>query len=201
LTHTLDIIEKKDIKVTIFCTHKTDLLDRMRKNPNIELGIHPNFNFLLNGDFRYGKNIKEVIEYYLNIVPEAVSVRSHSVTQNSAILSAFSDFGIKYDCNHFIPLHLEMNLKPWLHCNGKLIKTPYCWEDDCHCLYQYSWDVQKHINMEGLKIFNFHPIHIFLNTDEPSRYENYKKHQGNSCINNQTDGIKTFFLKLTEEIE
>ena len=43
----------------------------MRANQNIELGIHPNFNPLLNGDFRYGKSIDEVIKYYKKIAPEA----------------------------------------------------------------------------------------------------------------------------------
>ena len=64
LLYTLDIIEKYDIKATFFITHDTTLLERMRANQNIELGIHPNFNPLLNGDFRYGKSIDEVIKYY-----------------------------------------------------------------------------------------------------------------------------------------
>ena len=101
LSYTLDIIEKHNIKATFFVTHETKLLVRMWNNPNIELGIHPNFNPLLNGDFRYGKNFEEVIEYYKNIVPEAVGVRSHSMTQNSPILDTFEKFGLIYDCNTF----------------------------------------------------------------------------------------------------
>ena len=30
----------------------------------MELGIHPNFSFLMNGDYRYGRNCEEVIDYY-----------------------------------------------------------------------------------------------------------------------------------------
>ena len=48
LSYTLDIVEKYDINSTFFITHQTALLDRMRENPKIELGIHPNFNPLLN---------------------------------------------------------------------------------------------------------------------------------------------------------
>lgn len=99
-----DIIEKNNIKATFFVTHETKLLDRMRANPNIELGIHPNFNPLLSGDFRYGKNIDEVVGYYKNIVPKTVSVRSHSLTQSGVIFPIFEKNNLTYECNTFIPL-------------------------------------------------------------------------------------------------
>ena len=104
LSFTLDIIEKNNIKATFFVIHETKLLDRMRANPNIELGIHPNFNPLLSGDFRYGKNIDEVVGYYKNIVPEAMSVRSHSLTQSGVIFPIFEKNNLTYECNTFIPL-------------------------------------------------------------------------------------------------
>ena len=72
LSYTLDIVEKYDINSTFFITHQTALLDRMRENPKIELGIHPNFNPLLNGDFQYGRSIREVIEFYKKIVLELI---------------------------------------------------------------------------------------------------------------------------------
>jgi hypothetical protein len=137
LSFTLDIIEKNNIKATFFVTHETKLLDRMRANPNIELGIHPNFNPLLSGDFRYGKNIDEVVGYYKNIVPEAVSVRSHSMTQNSHILDSFEKAGLIYDSNTFVPYSSDIELKPYKHWTKKLIKVPYFWEDDVHFIM--SW--------------------------------------------------------------
>jgi len=170
LLYTLDIIEKYDIKVTFFVTHKTPLLERMRANNKIELGIHPNFNFLLEGDFRYGKNIEEVIMYYKDIVPEAVSVRSHSMTQSSKILDSFEKFGILYDCNTFIPFSSGIELKPYKYWTKKLTKVPYFWEDDVHFLYEWEWNVEKFIKYKGIKVFDFHPIHIFLNTEHLDRY-------------------------------
>src|SRR5688572_30631364 len=73
LNHTIDLLEKFDVCATFFVTHETPLLNKIRRNPKFELGIHPNFNFLLNGDFRHGKNPEEVVEYYLKMVPDAVS--------------------------------------------------------------------------------------------------------------------------------
>src|SRR5258708_1040997 len=75
LGYTLDLLEKYTICATFFVTHETPLLTRIRNNPRFEMGIHPNFNFILNGDSRYGKNPAEVIDYYLKMVPDAVSVR------------------------------------------------------------------------------------------------------------------------------
>jgi len=199
LSYTLDILQEKNIKATFFCTHQTSLLDKMRENPNIELGIHPNFNFLLNGDFRYGKNYKEVIEYYLKIVPEAVSVRSHSLTQNSSILQAFSDFGLKYDCNLFIPLNGHIENKPFYCCNNKLIRVPYFWEDDVYCSSNEKPDINEYISYIGPKIFDFHPIHIFLNTENLSQYEKYKHFPSESYINKNRIGIKNFFQDLIKE--
>ena len=69
LEYTLEILDRYNVKTTFFITHYTKLLNKMYENKKIELGIHPNFNPLLNGDFRYGKNIEEVMKYYMNIVP------------------------------------------------------------------------------------------------------------------------------------
>jgi hypothetical protein len=206
LSYTLDLIEKYNVKAIFFVTHKTKLLERMRKNPNIELGIHPNFNFLLNGDFRYGKNINEVIKYYKDIIPEAKSVRNHSITQNSIILDGFYKYGLKYDFNIFIPFTSNIKLKPYKDEVSGLIRVPYFWEDDVHCISEWDWDIKKFLNYEGLKVFNFHPIHIFLNTEKIERYENAKLYLQNykelkKFVNKKKYGIKNFFLDLIENIK
>ena len=203
LSYTLDIIEKYNIKATFFVTHETNLLERMRANQNIELGIHPNFNPLLSGDFRYGKNIDEVTMYYKSIVPEAISVRSHSMTQNSPILNTFEKFDLVYDCNSFIPFSSEIGLKPYRHWTEKLIKVPYFWEDDIHCIYGWERDVKKFIAYNGIKVFDFHPIHVYLNTEHLDRYEksrewhnreeNLPKHRYNGY------GTHSFLIDLIEK--
>jgi len=170
LSYTLDIIEKYDIKATFFVTHETPLLERMRKNPNIELGIHPNFNPLLNGDLRYGKNIDEIIEYYKNIIPEAVSVRSHSLTVSSPMLNAFEKYSLKFECNQHIPYNSNIEVYPYKHTKN-ITRVPHFWEDDLHCLNQDNWDIDTYLKYKGIKVFDFHPIHLFLNTEQIERYE------------------------------
>ena len=198
LEFTLDLLEEFKVKATFFITHNTKLLDKMQKS--YELGIHPNFNFLLKGDFRYGKNIEEVVKYYLDIIPNAISVRSHSITQSSRIVDVFKKNNLIFDCNTFIPYISEINLKIYKHWSG-MIKVPYFWEDYVDAIYGWKWSVKKFLDYKGLKVFNFHPIHIFLNTENVKRYNNarayfkdYKKLKG--FINNKTYGTRDFLIDL-----
>lgn len=204
LSYTLDIIEKYDIKVTFFITHETYLLERMRVNPNIELGVHPNFNPLLNGDFRYGKSIDEVIAYYKNIVPEAVSLRSHALTQNSLLLNILNKFNLTHECNSYIPNNSGIELKPYLHWDKTLIRVPHFWEDDLHCIYEDSWDIDIYKDAKGLKVFDFHPIHVFLNTEHLDRYESARESFKDLevlklSINRSSYGTKDFLIDIIKE--
>lgn len=201
LSYTLDIIEKYNIKATFFVTHETKLLERMRVNPNIELGIHPNFNFLLNGDFRQGSSSKEVVQYYKKFVPNAVSVRSHSLTQGGSIFPIFEDEGFIYECNTFIPLQGGVQL-PYRHTK-QLIKVPHIFEDDVRELYEDEWDLKKYLDYKGIKVFDFHPIHIFLNSENIERYNSAREHLQNfdelkKCVNNKVYGTKDFMIDLIE---
>lgn len=166
----IDLVERKNVKVTWFVTHATPLLERLKSNPNFELGIHPNFNYLLLGDDRNGKNPENVIERLLAIVPDSVAVRSHSMTQSSNLLQLFVEKGLNYDCNHFIPEDAKIELKPWKLWNG-LIKVPYFWEDDLFIQCKTNDLIKDIVKRKGIKVFDFHPIHVFLNTENIERYE------------------------------
>ncbi len=182
---TVNIIERANIQATWFVTHDTPILKRIAENPNFELGIHPNFNYLLEGSSRNGSNSKEVIERLMSIVPSAKSIRSHSLTQSTRLIDLFQSFGLMHEVNQFIPFHAGIKLKPWKTWNG-IYRVPYCWEDDIHLLYTSHNDINQLdpsdiliSNNGGLKIFNFHPIHVFLNTEKLDRYENTRELQNN----------------------
>jgi len=200
---TIELLERYNSKATFFITHTTPILNRLRQNKNIELGIHPNFNFLLNGSLEKGKDYREVISSLLKIVPEAKSVRSHSMTQNSNILQAFTDFELTHDCNHFISVSSQIELKPWYLWNG-LVRCPYFWEDDVHIIEKCNLSVYDLINFAGLKIFDFHPIHIFLNTEKLDRYEQTRSiHQKpKELIKHRFEGYGTRnrFIELLQNI-
>lgn len=170
LADSIDLIEAAGVAATWFVTHDTVLLDRLRDNDKFELGIHPNFNKLLAGDDDVADNATQIIEGMLEVVPEAVSVRSHSMTQNSVLLDLFKDKGLLHDCNTFVPYQSGVTLSPWKHWNG-IMKVPYFWEDDVACIYENIDQYEQTLQTEGLKVYDFHPIHLFLNTETLSRYE------------------------------
>lgn len=199
----LDILNKADIKATLFCTQKTENLTKIKKNPKIKFGIHPNFNPLLEGNLQYGKNIDEIIQFYKDIVPEAISVRSHSLAQSSLIVQSYAKFGLKYDCSHFIPFNSKIELKPWLHWDEKIINVPHFWEDDVHCISRQENNVEIYLKSKGLKVFDFHPIHIFLNTENIDRYYKSKKFHNDfkklsQYVNKSSYGTYNFLLDLIE---
>lgn len=178
LDDTIDLVEAAGVEATWFVTHDTPLLARLRDNPLFELGIHPNFNFLLDGDARQGKTAAEVVDRLLDLVPEARSVRSHSMAQSSMLLELFKRKGLTHDCNQFLPEHSGHELQPWRHWNG-LLRVPYFWEDDVHCLYGSGTSTAELVKRNGLKVFDFHPIHVFLNTEQMDRYERTRHVHGN----------------------
>lgn len=168
---TIDLVEQHGIPATWFVTHETPALERLRSNPLFELGIHPNFNFLLQGSHRAGRDAAEVLDRLLAIVPEARSVRSHSVTQSSVLLELFRSRGLTHECNTFIPWQAGISLKPWSLDNG-LVRVPYFWEDDvAFARSDGSTNMEILTHLPGLKVFDFHPIHVFLNTEDADRYE------------------------------
>ena len=183
-------------------THNTDVLERLLENKNFEIGIHPNFNNLLEGNFSLGRSKDEVIKKLMSIVPDAISVRSHSMTQSSQIIDNFLKRGLKFDCNHFIPHHSQNSLFPWKHWSG-IIKVPYMWEDDIAILEKDPFKVSKILKSDSINVIDFHPHHIFLNSidmraynESKNFYSNFKKLK--KYRNNQKNGVENWFRSVLE---
>lgn len=198
LSYCLDLCEQADIKATFFATHNTPVLERIRKNPNFELGIHPNFNSLFDGCDQ-SASAKSILSRLQEIVPEAKVIRSHSLTQSSRLLVLFREHGFTHDANTFIPYTSGIELKAWSDWRG-IIRVPHCWEDDIYLQDRPSWEPYQILTRPGLKVFDFHPIHLFLNTEHMDRYEaarpafndpqTLRKHR------NSGPGIYLFFERL-----
>ena len=178
LNYTLDIIENADVRATIFMTHETPIIGKIRNNKNIELGVHPNFCKLLTGESSSdGSNYMDIFQRILQIIPEARSFRSHALTVNSHILMACGKLGITHESNLYMPKYLNAAIKPYKYIDSKLTRVPFFWEDDIHCMelsngLAAGWDVHDWLKCDtDPKVFNFHPIHVFLNTEDLSRYE------------------------------
>ncbi|GJQ64342.1 MAG: hypothetical protein SCALA702_33950 [Melioribacteraceae bacterium] len=206
LQHFIELVESANIFATVFVTHETELLEKMRNSEKFDLGIHPNFNFLLNGDFRYGKNFREVIDYYHKMVPEATVFRSHSLFQSSHVLDYVAEIGFTHECNLYIPVSSGINLKPYYHWSGNMLRVPHYWEDDLNIVYQHNYTANELVNRYGLKIFDFHPIHLFLNTSDFLVYENAKTSLNDfellkTKVNTEKTGVRDIFNSLLNAIK
>ena len=199
---TIKIFEKFNVKCTFFCTHKSNILDKCDRSL-FELGIHPNFNFSLID----GKAIKaeEITDDILSIFPEAKGVRSHSLVSSSGLLDIFKKKGLIYESNQFLPYN--WNIKPY-DCWSGLKRMPYNWEDDTHFQYgnDFDYDILKNYNSERFIILDFHPIHIFLNTDCQATYDNAKIHYHNhekllDYRNENKIGVRDFLLNTLKALE
>lgn len=176
LEDAIDLVESLDLRATWYVTHDTPLLARLRASDRHELGIHPNFNPLLfRNDHQFGSTPNEIVSRLLEIVPAARSVRSHSMTQSSWLLALFRERGLTHDTNTYMPAVSEVALRPWTDWNG-LIRVPYFWEDDLHAAESPHWRPEIYVSRPGLRVFDFHPIHLFLNTPAPDLYGAARPH-------------------------
>jgi len=207
---TCRILDDYNVSATFFITHLSPYLDVMRKNNNFELGIHPNFNGLLDGTGSgigigtiHG-NFEDIISNLLEIVPEAVSFRSHCLTQGTRLSMSLRE-KLTYDLNYFIPLKANMPLKPFKN-PANMLTVPFFFADDVAFTSGDfgNVNIKSYLNIgDSLKVFSFHPIHVFLNTECQLRYtqaKEYYKDYANLCkyINDVNFGTKDFLIQLLE---
>lgn len=167
---TIDLVEAAGVAATWFVTHATPLLDRLRANRRFELGIHPNFNPLLSGTAPPSRDAGSVVAELMAIVPEATSVRSHSLVQGGRLLELFRAYGLTHEANAFVPAASGIALKPWTDWFA-MVRVPYGWEDDFACAHPGGPEPNAMVSATAMTGFDFHPIHVFLNTDRLERYE------------------------------
>lgn len=137
---------------------------RYRDNKRINLGIHPNFNPIINGDAG-GDNKEVVIRKCKELIPDAVVARSHSLLNSTPLTKVLYEFGIKYELNSFIVPHKGMCVYPW-YLEG-VMQIPFFFEDDIYLMEGFSNQPKFYLcnRIKMYKIFNFHPFHLFLNTE------------------------------------
>lgn len=204
ISFSLRALLENQVKSTWFITHESPILEELRDNSDlVELGVHPNF---LSGS-SHGEKVDEVLDYVMRLVPGANCVRAHGVVQSGSILSDFVRLAaLRVDATIFLP---EMpGIQPVKHLTpyGELLRIPTFWADDYEILKDDSeWNAQRYMGQQGLKMFNFHPIHIYLNTKDNAHYNDFR----NSGVKlntatpddvepfiNKGVGVRDFFLEL-----
>lgn len=201
-----DFLIEHQVKSTWFITNDSPFLEKIKKKPELfELGIHPNFL----PKSSHGETPEDVITCLKKMVPDAKLSRSHAVYQYGKIIQMLrNDFEIYWDLTMF--LYEFENIKPVkLYTNDKnfIYRLPVFWSED----HEFNnplkdWNTSKYKNVSGVKVFSFHPIHVFLNSDSNEFYENYRKETDKSEIRsneliNKNVGCQNAFNELVNQLK
>ncbi|MCR5686985.1 MAG: hypothetical protein K6G58_03085 [Lachnospiraceae bacterium] len=197
------LLKECGVCATIHVTHDTPMLSELRKDDAIDLGIHPNYNpLLLEGSDR---TVADVLRDIKKIVPEAVSLRSHALTAGSVIARHYAEVGIKYELNTYIPPRQGSAIFPYEAPIGSHLVLPFIFEDDLYLLKR-SGDPDFWLgdDFTAPRIFNFHPIHLYLNTDSMETYERarpyFKDINELRKMRNSTEyGMRDLFIELSQK--
>lgn len=211
LEWTLDLLEDQGVPATIFVTHDTPLFKRLRTGASFEIGLHPNFRPLL-AEKNHPDNAESILDRVRELAPEAVSVRSHALVDGSDLMALFARRGLTHESNLLLPFAPGQELRPFKSHNG-MIRVPYGWEDDVHCLHVAAgraadWRPDRVLAAPGLKVVNFHPAHLYLNTEDLNRLSPECRallydHAGPPGLERHVnpspaEGSRVFFLNLVE---
>lgn len=166
---TLALVNSHGVKASWMMTHATDTVSSIRQSGH-EVGIHPNFNFLLMGDKSKGGSAEHIVSDLLSQFPYAKAIRSHSVAQSSRLSQLFYRLGLRFESNDYLPGNVFESVRPFISETG-ITKVPYIFSDELACLTDNNNIRNLCAGRESLKVFDFHPIHVFLNTESLDRYE------------------------------
>ncbi|MBZ0202760.1 MAG: hypothetical protein IT281_07825 [Ignavibacteria bacterium] len=198
---TLNLFEVFGVKCTFFSTHHSINLTKSNKKL-FEIGIHPDFTPLLGNNS--SKSLEDILDEIIDIHPDAIGVRTHTMVQSIALLQKFAEKKMLYEANSFMPY--QTGLKPFRLWNN-LVRIPYNWEDDVHWAYGYSFDDSRiNLDSDDLIVFDFHPIHIFLNTENKFRYNEAKKYYDDpkklqEYKNTDLPGTRDLLMNLLKQIK
>jgi hypothetical protein len=155
-----DVLSGNNLKLTYFVTHRSSFLNDLSEQKKVRLLNHPNFL----PKSSHGNSFKEVIDYCLNLVPNADGFRSHRYFEVNDIMDDFKKRGFRFVSNHCT--RCETHIKPLIHRSG-LLSIPIFLEDGGYLLMDPTLNFNNLIpklNSPGLKVINFHPAHMAFNT-------------------------------------
>ena len=214
---TANLLAERGVKSTWFVTHLSPAVERLRSCPDLfELGIHPNFMTKSS----HGVEPEQVLKTCMEFVPEAVSVRTHGLLQSGNLVDlVMSLTPVTFDVSLFHPRALHVDVVKYERFGQILWRFPYVWEDD-YVMEALPLSVSRDCEFfglsetlasaSGIQVFNFHPVHVFLNSNVMENYRAMKRNHSNLMdvtaalaapfIESGRNGTKTALVELAEAI-
>ena len=175
----LELLEQANCKATFFATHNTPVNHEILTRGH-NLGIHPNF---LPGSTQ-GSDVKNIVAECLTYSPNAWCMRTHSLVQSSPLLhEIFASFPqLKLDVSLFMHRSPFAHKVKWSFDGVSFGRLLYNWDD--HAQFSaFEQDKYPVLFFGELTVFNFHPIHVFLNSSDGSEYRQLKKEHFDNPLN------------------
>jgi hypothetical protein len=205
-----NICARCDVPATFFMTHDSGATRDIVSDARFAAGIHPNFE---QGSTQ-GDSFESILENLMNLVPCATSFRTHGLLQSGRILRQIRRLypRLTTDLSAFAPGHV--GLAPFLHWLSEdvsVLRIPYFWQDDV-AAFDPCWSWTTGVGVEpGLRVYNFHPIHVALNISDIAPYRRLAANLGGRSLSTLTReefpsklegdnvGVKDFLVRLVEE--
>jgi hypothetical protein len=166
------VLVERGVRATWFVTHRSPAVERLAEVPLFELGLHPNF---LAGS-THGDTWEAVLAHCAELVPGAVSMRTHALVQSTPLLDLVASVtNVRVDVSLYLPHAAGLQPVEHVTARGSLVRVPYLWEDDLEMVRTSPvWAVGGLSPAPGLKVLDFHPVHVYLNSARMTGYEALK---------------------------
>lgn len=190
LTRVVDAIAAAGVRATLFATHSTPVLTELQPEA-VEVALHPHFN--------RGDDLDAPLSELTDAYPGARGARSHGLAVSSHMLLRYVAHGLQYESNVFLPGH--PGLRPVRRFEA-LVSIPFYWSDDKHLERGEALDVGAlGLDAPGLKVLNFHPIHVYMNTVSPEHYASFKAdYQDADALASQRHGDASGIGRLFDHV-
>ena len=195
MNYTLNLFDDVGIPATFFCTDDLTESTFPSKSSRYELAIHPNYDDL---------NFKDETDISVRNFPHAVGSRSHRFMHGTPIINELKQHNIKYDSSILSYMH---HITPFRLFN-EIIEVPLVWSDDvalripkASTASLYNLRIVSAYFDPALYVLNFHPIHLYLNTESQHHYRFAKKYYHDTYhlmkrVNRDRPGTLTLFEEL-----
>lgn len=197
IAHALDVVRPSATPCTLFLTEDAPPSNAdggPERDLRVEIALHPFFN---------GRDPAEVLAPLLARHPQARGLRPHRLSMPPEHCArAVRASGARWVSSHADSDALA--LKRW---DGDIPDAPIHWGDNTLLRLGQrpslsGLDPQR----PGLAVFNFHPVHIFLNTCDQEQYERarpaYHDPERLRSLRNATRfGVRDALLELLEQLE
>lgn len=210
LADTVRLLDERGLRGTFFCTHAGI------ETTGHERAIHPNFRHKGDsfqqlrrkiGNELYDWADSSIYEFTLNTIqtlyPNALGVRAHNLFYDSELFHIYKKAGLEYDSTYFLPM--AQNIMPVLK-EYNILEIPVYYMDHVDIMNQISGFTIEGLGLEnhGIKVFDFHPNMIFLNTATEEQYVKSKSHYHDYekllKLRYSERGVRTLFIDLLDFI-